>query len=73
VRIRHGLHACLADQAIADLKYESVRKRMKDKAFARSVNRDDIVSGAAAIGLDLDAHIAFVVDAMRAESAALSL
>ena len=63
----------LPSKAIADLKFESVRKRMKDKAFARSVNRDDIVDGAAAIGMDLDAHIAFVVEAMRGESAALSL
>ena len=63
----------LPTKAIADLKFESVRKRMKDKAFARSVHRDDIVSGAAAIGLELDAHIAFVVESMRAESAALGL
>ena len=63
----------LPSKAIADLKYESVRKRMKDKAFARSVNRDDIVDGAAAIGMELEAHIAFVVDAMRGEAAALGL
>jgi putative nucleotidyltransferase with HDIG domain len=63
----------LPGKAIADLKLESVRKRMKDKAFARSVNRDDIVQGAAAIGMELDAHIAFVVEAMRGEAAALSL
>jgi putative nucleotidyltransferase with HDIG domain len=63
----------LPSKAIADLKLESVRKRMKDKAFARSVNRDDIVHGAAAIGMELDAHIAFVVEAMRGESAALGL
>ena len=63
----------LPSKALADLKFESVRKRMKDKAFARSVNRDDIVGGAAAIGMDLDSHIAFVVEAMRGESAALGL
>jgi len=63
----------LPSKAIADLKFESVRKRMKDKAFARSVNRDDIVKGAAAIGMELDAHIGFVVEAMRGEAAALGL
>jgi predicted hydrolase (HD superfamily) len=42
-----------------------VRKRLKDKAFARSVNRDDVVDGAAALGMDLDAHIAFVIDALK--------
>lgn len=63
----------LPTKAIADLKYESVRKRMKDKAFARSVNRDDIVNGAVALGMELDAHIAFVVEAMRAEASSLGL
>lgn len=51
------------------LAVASVRKRMKDKAFARSVSRDDIVDGAAEIGLDLDAHIAFVIDALRGHPA----
>lgn len=55
----------LPTKAIADLKVSSVRKRLKDKAFARSVNRDDVVDGAAALGMDLDAHIAFVIDALK--------
>ena len=55
----------LPTKAIADLKVSSVRKRLKDKAFARSVNRDDVVNGAAALGMDLDAHIAFVIDALK--------
>jgi predicted hydrolase (HD superfamily) len=63
----------LPSKALADLKVESVKKRMKDKAFARSVNRDDIVSGAAALGIPLEDHIAFVVDAMRGEAPALGL
>jgi len=63
----------LPSKSLADLKYESVRKRMKDKAFARSVNRDDIVDGAAALGMGLEEHIAFVVDAMRGEAVALGL
>jgi predicted hydrolase (HD superfamily) len=55
----------LPSKSIADLKVSSVRKRLKDKAFARSVNRDDVVNGAAALGMDLDAHIAFVIDALK--------
>ncbi|HEX4823641.1 MAG TPA: HD domain-containing protein [Candidatus Polarisedimenticolaceae bacterium] len=63
----------LPSKALADLKYESVKKRMKDKAFARSVNRDDIVNGAAAIRMTVEDHIVFVVDAMRASASALGL
>jgi putative nucleotidyltransferase with HDIG domain len=55
----------LPSKSIADLKASSVRKRLKDKAFARSVSRDDVVNGAAEIGMDLDAHIGFVIDALR--------
>ena len=54
----------LPSKSIRDLKVESVRKRMKDKAFARSVQRDDIVQGAEALGLPLDEHIAFVIAAL---------
>jgi len=54
----------LPSKSIRDLKVESVRKRMKDKAFARSVKREDITSGAEALGMDLDAHIGFVIDAL---------
>ncbi len=52
-------------RSLHDLKVSSVRKRMKDKAFARAVNRDEIVEGAALLGMDLEAHVAFVLDAMR--------
>jgi putative nucleotidyltransferase with HDIG domain len=55
----------LPSKSIADLKVSSVRKRLKDKAFARGVNRDDVANGAAALGMDLDAHIAFVIDALK--------
>jgi len=55
----------LPSKSFADLKVSSVRKRMKDKAFARSVNRDDVTSGADAIGMELDAHIGFVIDALK--------
>ena len=53
------------DKSIHTLEAKSVKKRMKDKAFARTVSRDDIVNGAAALGVDLDEHIAFCIDAMR--------
>lgn len=60
-------------RSILDLEAGSVRKRMKDKAFARGVNREDVVNGAAALGVELDAHIAFVIEAMRASAPALGL
>jgi len=50
-----------------------VRKKMKDKAFARSVNREDIVKGAEILGVDLDEHIAFVIEAMKEAADALGL
>lgn len=53
------------NKSIHDLDVPSVRKKMKDKSFARQVNRDDILRGAEELGVDLDAHIAFVLEAMR--------
>ena len=61
------------DKTIANVPVESVLKRMKDKAFARSVNRDDIRRGAEEIGVELPAHIAFVRDAMAGIAAELGL
>lgn len=58
---------------VADVEPASVRKKMKDKAFARSVSRDDIVNGAAAMGIDLDEHIAFCVAAMQAGADGIGL
>lgn len=52
------------DRSIAQVNPSSVRKKLKDKAFARGVNRDDVRGGAEALGVDLDEHIAFVRDAM---------
>ena len=60
-------------KSLADVDAPSVRKKMKDKAFARSVNRDDIVRGAASLGVDLDEHIAFVIEAMKPVAAELGL
>src|SRR5271169_5748725 len=52
-------------KSLAEVDARSVRKRMKDKAFARKVNRDDIIQGAADLGVDLDEHIAFCIEAMK--------
>ena len=60
-------------KSLGALEVASVRKRMKDKAFARTVHREDIVAGAAALGMDLDAHIAFVIDALRGIAGDLGL
>ena len=51
-------------KALAGLEAASVRKKLKDKAFARTVNRDDVYRGAGELGVDLDEHIAFVIQAL---------
>ena len=53
-------------RSFADLEVASVKKKLKDKAFARTVNRDDVYRGAAELGVELDEHIAFVVAALSA-------
>jgi len=60
-------------KSLAEVEAKSVRKKMKDKAFARSVNRDDIVNGAADLGIDLEQHIAFCIEAMKAVAPQLGL
>jgi predicted hydrolase (HD superfamily) len=60
-------------KAIADVEVASVRKKMKDKAFARGVNRTDVIQGAAELGVDLDAHIAFCIEAMKKRAGELGL
>ncbi len=60
-------------KAIADVEVASVRKKMKDKAFARGVNRDDVIQGAAELGVDLDVHIALCLAAMQKNAVALGL
>ncbi|HZI40918.1 MAG TPA: HD domain-containing protein [Gemmatimonadaceae bacterium] len=60
-------------KSLHEVDARSVRKKMKDKAFARGVNRDDVLLGAQELGVDLDAHIQFVIDAMRARAADLGL
>ena len=60
-------------KSILEVETSSVRKKMKDKAFARAVNRDDIVNGALEMGVDLDAHIDFCIRAMQARAGELGL
>src|SRR5690349_2370403 len=60
-------------RSVHEVDARSVRKKMKDKAFARGVNRDDVVNGAADLGVDLDTHIQFVTDAMKAHAESLGL
>ena len=60
-------------RSVHEVDARSVRKKMKDKAFARGVNRDDVVNGAADLGVDLDAHIQFVIEAMQKCAPALGL
>jgi putative nucleotidyltransferase with HDIG domain len=60
-------------KSIADVKVSSVRKKLKDKAFARTVNRDDITSGAEDLGIALDEHIAFCIEAMKARAGELGV
>lgn len=52
-------------RSVLDLEASSVKKKMKDKHFAKGVNRADVVQGAAELGVDLDEHIQFVIEAMR--------
>ena len=70
------LTACALVQpgkSIAEVKPSSVRKKLKDKAFARSVNREDIFQGAEELGVPLEQHIEFVLQALREKAPALGL
>jgi predicted hydrolase (HD superfamily) len=60
-------------KSVMDLEASSVRKKLKDKAFARGVSREDVVNGAAELGVELEAHIAFVIAAMRGIASTLGL
>ena len=60
-------------KSLAEVEAKSVRRKMKDKAFARSVNRNDIISGAADLGVDLEEHIAFCIEAMKGIAKELGL
>ncbi|HTB97776.1 MAG TPA: hypothetical protein VK716_12265 [Terracidiphilus sp.] len=60
-------------KAIAEVEVAGVRKKMKDKAFARGVHREDVIQGAAELGVDLDSHIAFCLAAMQKRAGELGL
>ena len=60
-------------KSIAEVDVKSVRKKLKDKAFARSVSREDIENGARDLGVELDEHIQFCIDAMRARASEIGL
>ena len=60
-------------KSLAEVEAPSVRKKMKDKAFARSVSREDILSGAADLGIELEQHIAFCIEAMKGIAKELGL
>jgi putative nucleotidyltransferase with HDIG domain len=60
-------------RSVADVDAGSVKKKMKDKAFARAVNREDILNGAAGLGVPLDEHIEFCIRAMRERAAEIGL
>jgi putative nucleotidyltransferase with HDIG domain len=60
-------------KSLNEVDAKSVRKKMKDKAFARSVNREDIIKGAAEMGVELEEHIGFCIEAMKAKAEELGL
>src|SRR5574338_759035 len=85
-RLEHALYACdemagfvtaaalvRPTRSVLDLEASSVLKRMKDKAFARAVNREDLKAGAESLGLPLDQHITNVIGFMREQADALGL
>ncbi len=60
-------------KSIAEVEVPGVRRKMKDKAFAKGVNRQDVIQGAAELGVDLDAHIGFCIEAMKRRAGELGL
>ena len=60
-------------RSLQDLEVSSVKKKLKDKAFARGVSREDVIQGAAELGVSLDEHIAFVLAALRPQERVLGL
>jgi len=68
-----GAASVVRPNKIMDLEVSSVKKKLKDKAFARNVSRDDITQGASELGVPLEEHIAFVIEAMRQDAERLGL
>ena len=61
------------EKSLAQVQVKSVTKKLKDKAFARGVSREDVIQGAAELGVPLEDHIAFVLEALRPHEARLGL
>lgn len=61
------------DKKVASVEVSSVKKKLKDKGFARNVSRDDIINGADELGVNLDDHIQFVIEALKANADKLGL
>jgi predicted hydrolase (HD superfamily) len=85
-RMEHALHACdeltgfviavalvRPSRSLHDVDAAAVRRKMKDKAFARAVDRDEMLRAAEALGVPFDEHVAVVIDAMRGIAAELEL
>ncbi|HLE32964.1 MAG TPA: HD domain-containing protein [Bacteroidota bacterium] len=68
-----GAVAVIRPNKIRDLEVSSVKKKLKDKGFARNVSREDIDHGAADLGIPLEEHIKFVIEAMKADAERLGL
>lgn len=68
-----GAVAVIRPNKIRDLEVSSVKKKLKDKGFARNVNREDIDRGAQELGVQMDEHIKLVIDAMKADAERLGL
>ena len=60
-------------KSLGEVKVKSVRKKMKDKSFARGVNREEIVKGAEELGVELNEHIGVILEAMQGIAAELGL
>jgi putative nucleotidyltransferase with HDIG domain len=60
-------------RSVHEVDVRAVRKKMKDKAFARGVSREDVIEGASALGIDLDEHISFVISSMQERAGLLGL
>jgi len=60
-------------RSVHEVEARSVRKKMKDRAFARGVSREDVLLGAEELGVELDEHIGFVIGAMQQQAEALGL
>jgi predicted hydrolase (HD superfamily) len=65
--------AVIRPNKISDLEVSSVKKKLKDKAFAKNVNRDDITKGISELGVPLEEHIKFIIEAMKADAERLGL